>query len=129
MRLLIALCSVVLLQGCFPSFKSTPEQRLYIKEVDSGVVHFAWFFYSTVSSTTPDYITIQKQDKTDTLCIAHNVADLKFDGDKIMIGFYGKPKRYTQEIQLPQTVMNYPVVIDTTYVFKENNQRKFYKKM
>lgn len=119
-----------MLQSCIPSFEATPEDRLYIKEINQRKIHLSWFFYSTVSTVTPDYITIQKEGRTDTICIASNVADLKFDGHKIVIEFYGAPNRYAKTIKLPETTIGYPVIVDTTEVFSDLTAKRFtYRRM
>lgn len=119
---------IMMLQSCFPGFESMPKDRLFLKEINVAPIKLKWFFYSTVSSETPDYITIEKESKTDTICIANNVADLKLDGSKIVIGFYGSPQKYMEAIQLPTAVMGYKIVTDTSYILKNPTPRKYYKK-
>jgi hypothetical protein len=119
---------IMMLQSCFPSFKSTPRDRLFLKEINVTPIKLEWFFYSTVSSEMPDHITIEKESKTDTICIANNVADLKLNGNKIVIGFYGNPQKYMEAIEIPTTIMGYEIVTDTSYIFKNPTSRKYYKK-
>ncbi|HEX7753915.1 MAG TPA: hypothetical protein VF421_01105 [Niabella sp.] len=128
MKLLSLLISIIMLHGCFPDFKSSPEDKLFLKEIKNGNVQLEWFFYSTVSSETPDYITIQEEGRIDTICIANNIADLNLNSKKIIIGFYGKPQKYMKSIKIPATVMNYEIIIDTNYILKTPVPRKFYKK-
>lgn len=128
MRAIKILSIVLALQGCVPSFKSEENDRLFLKEIDIKPVKLEWFFYSTVSSETPDYITIQKGKKIDTICISSNVADLKLEGNKIIIGFYGKPQKYTEPINVPKSIMDYEVLVDTSYLLEAPASRKFYKK-
>ncbi|RFM36443.1 hypothetical protein [Chitinophaga silvisoli] len=129
MREVKMLLLAMILYGCVPSFKSEEKDRLYLKEISSNSIKLKWFFYSTVSSETPDYITIQKGSQIDTICIANNVADLKFQNDIITIGFYGNPQKYTVPIEISQQVMSYEVIIDTTFTIKSPIPRKFYKKI
>jgi hypothetical protein len=119
---------IMLLQSCFPVFKSTPKDRLFLKEINVSPIKLEWFFYSAVSFETPDYITIEKEGEIDTICIANNVADLKLKGNKIVIGFYGNPKKYTEAIKMPTTAMGYEIVTDTSYILKNTTSRKYYKR-
>lgn len=70
---------VGLLQSCVPDFKSTLKDRLFLKEIETPPVKLEWYFYSTVSFETPDYITIEKEGVKDTICLSNNVADLKLE--------------------------------------------------
>jgi hypothetical protein len=67
----------------------------------------------------PDYITIQKGKKIDTICKAHNIADIKLNKDSnylLIIGFYGHPESYGKAIVIPKKILNYEIEIDTNYV-------------
>ena len=125
-----ALFVAVLFQSCVPDFNSTTiKDRLFLKEIDKPPIKLEWFYYSAVSFTTPDYVTLEKDKIIDTICIASNVADLKFHNNKIIIGYYGSPQRYRNEIKIPATVAGYEILIDTTYTTESlTAPRKFYKK-
>lgn len=120
---------IFLFQGCVPEFKPTLKDRLFLKEIEKPPVKLEWYFYSTVSSETPDYITIEKGGVIDTICLSNNIADLKFENNQITIGFYGVPQRYTEPIEIPDSVMGYEILIDTTYTTHSlTAPRKFYKR-
>lgn len=111
-----------------PSFEIGNE-RLYIKEVQNNDVKLDWFFYSAAYSESPDYITVNQGGTIDTICTASNIAGLRLDADKIMLGFYGSPQLYGEPIEVPTKVMGYKVLIDTNYVRDSHtNPRKFYLK-
>lgn len=130
MKAIKMLLVVVILQNCvlIPSFESKPEDRLFLKEIITPSIKLEWYFYSTISNFTPDYIAILNENETDTICIASNVADLTLNSNKIMIGFYGHPRKYGRRIEIPQSAMGYEVVIDTSYALKSLVSRKTYKK-
>ena len=119
---------LMVLQSCVPGFESSSKDRLYLKELNNSTVKLEWFYYSTVSSPTPDYVTIAKGNQVDTICIASNIADVKLKGNQVLIGFYGRPERYKSPINLPGEVMGYKMVTDTSYVLAHPTVRKFYKK-
>jgi len=119
---------IILLQGCFPNIP--PPERLYLKEIKDTSIKLEWFYYSLITSTTPDYIEITKGNVIDTICLCNNVADLKFENNQIIIGFYGNPRCYCEPIEIPDSVMGYKIVVDTTHVLKGllGDPRDIYKK-
>ncbi|RFS13582.1 hypothetical protein [Emticicia sp. C21] len=133
MRIISILLLIIAFQSCVPSFDSTEKDRLYLKEINDSKIKLEWFFYSTISTTTPDYILLTKKNSDniniDTICVANNVADLSLNGNEILIGFSGTPQRYTETIKLPETVLGYKVVIDTTQFFDRMKPRKTYQKV
>jgi hypothetical protein len=128
MKIITCILYVSLTWGCFPKFQYTEEDRLYLKELAVDSVNLKWFCYSTVSSITPDFVTIEKYGITDTICIADNIAHLKLERDTITIGFYGAPKEYNRMIQVPDKIMDYKIKVDSTYVSNAPYVRNYYKK-
>jgi len=124
----IIIC-LVLLSGCVPSFDVSEEDRLYLKELQDSSIKLEWFYYSAAYGDSPDYITIQSDDKLDTLCLASNIAALNLKSDSIVIGFYGRPNNHSRSNTLPKRYNNYKVVLDTNYVLKPTFVRKFYSKV
>lgn len=118
---------IMILQSCFPSF--TPKMEIK-KEIQQENILLKWVdVVGILDQDFPDYITIQKGKQEDTLCESHNVADLKFENNQITIGFYGSPQRYTKPIEIPDSIMGYEILIDTTYTTNSlTAPRKFYKK-
>ena len=120
--------SVFMLQGCFPDFKSKKSDRLYLKEIDKSNLKIDWFFYSTVSNTTPDYLIASKGAKVDTICTSDNIANVEFVNDVIEISFYGEPTCYNKPILVAQKVFGFEIKIDSSHVINEPKARKYYKK-
>ncbi len=119
----------LLLHSCIPSFESTYEDRLFLKEMKDSVSKLEWFYYSTISTITPDYITIEKNGKIDTICRAENIVDLRLEKSKILIHFDGKPKRYGKAIKITSKAMDYDVIVDTNHKMKPSPElRRHYKK-
>lgn len=99
-----------------PSFE--PEKKI-IKEIKGKSIILEWYTYSgNLSQSFPSYITVLSKSKSDTICISDNISDLKIKEDKIVIGFYGIPKLYTEEVNVPSSVIDYKIIVDTTYVLK-----------
>lgn len=111
-----------------PSFDKGIE-RLYLKEVGDSSTNVKWFYYSTVASDSPDYIIINKGKNTDTICSSNNIANLELTNGKVIIGFFGKPKLHNKLIEIPNEIMNFQVVVDSTFERSSSTEpRKFYKK-
>jgi len=90
-----------------------------LKSVKIGKSEIEWYSLSSAYADVPDCITIKKGKSIDTICKSNNIADIKDLGnDTVLVGFYGKPKRYNEVIELPQKVLNFTIIVDTTYIFK-----------
>jgi hypothetical protein len=96
-----------------PSFEL---ERLYLKEIKDSNLTIGWFFYSSAFAESPDYITLEVGNNIDTICIANNIADLKYENDTIIICFYGYPQRYSKHIEVPDRLMGYEIIVDSTYI-------------
>ena len=120
MRKIFLISATLILNGCVPDM--TPPKTIR-KSVKVDGVEVEWYSRSSAYVDVPDIVTITKGNHTDTICRASNVADVKIiDNNTIVVGFYGKPKQSIDIIQLPQKVLNFNIVADTTYVFKYKNQ-------
>ncbi len=123
---------IILLQGCFPSFTPSHEDRLIYKQTRTPEIEVEWYTFSTAYAESPDFVVLTKAGKTDTVCASDNVADVVVKGSNtVIVGFYGAPSIYMEGIQVPDSVLGCPIVIDTSYVpaapkvkkhFKENSQ-------
>lgn len=125
---IISIVLFIIIQGCFPNFRSTEKDRLYLKEVSGTNLKLEWFFYSTISNTTPDYLIAHQEDEADTICIADNIATIEIVGSKIKIGFYGTPKYFDRPILISPKVFNFDIVIDSSKVQNDIHVRNYYKK-
>jgi hypothetical protein len=116
MRKIFLVSAMLILNSCVPDM--APPKTI-MKSVKVDDVEVEWYSRSSAYVDVPDIVAITKGNRTDTICRASNVADLKIIGnDTILVGFYGKPKQPVDIIQLPQKVLNFNIVTDTTYVFK-----------
>ena len=104
----------IFLSGCVPNM--TPDKTV-LSSFKIGNATVEHFNHSSAYAETPDYITITKGKVVDTICIATNIAVVAKNPESavITIGFYGVPKFYTKTIQLPKTVFECKIAIDTTY--------------
>ena len=128
MKSSIVVVTIMIVSGCFPSFHSTEKDKLYLKELSDSTINVDWFFYSTVSTTTPDYLIAYKGNEIDTICIAENIADVDIRGNEIMVQFYGKPQAFNKTILIPDYTLGYTLVVDTSLVSDGPKPRKYYKK-
>jgi hypothetical protein len=86
------------------------------KEIKQNTTVIKWIGVTGIlDQDFPDYITIRKGNLTDTICEAHNIADLIIDTNQIIIGFYGSPRRYSRIIQIPEYILGYTIEVDTLY--------------
>lgn len=109
---------IISLSSCFLFDNKIKESdKLHRKIIKTNNIEIDWFTYSTLSAVLPSHLTMKKGQDLDTICIATNVADVNLSGSKIIVGFYGSPKRHTESISLPDSLMGYTIEVDTTYNF------------
>lgn len=102
---------VFLFLSCFPSFV-TEETK---KEIKQDALLLKWIdVIGILDQNYPNYITIQVGEQKDTICRAHNIANLETQGEVIIIDFFGTPKRYNEPITIPEEMLGYKIEIDTT---------------
>ena len=107
------LSAIVMLYGCFPSF--APEVMVK-REIRKDDVTVRWIgLKGILDQDFPDYISIQKGELIDTVCQSHNIANLLLIRDTIRIAFYGNPEQYYEPITIPEMVLGYTIIIDTTW--------------
>lgn len=105
---------MMIMQGCFPSYAPKEET---VKEIQEGDVTLKWVkLVGTLDQNFPEYISTQKGNQVDTLCESHNIADLKIQGDTLVVGFYGTPQQYMESIRIPNEILSYRIVVDTSFV-------------
>jgi hypothetical protein len=108
----------LLFQCCVPSF--APEVNA-IKKINYENTIVQWNkLIGILDQNFPDYVIIEKGDQQiDTICSSHNIADVKIlNSHEILLGFYGRPKKYNKIINIPKEIMEYKIIIDTTYIRK-----------
>jgi len=122
MRKLIFVSIGFLLQSCVPNM--APPKRI-LKSVKTGDAEIEWMASSSAYVDVPDLVILRKGKYFDTLCSSTNIADLKYLGNSnIIIGFLGKPKQNNHVINLRQSVLNYKIIVDTSYKFKAASVHK-----
>lgn len=117
----------VIISSCTPKFDiNEKKDRHYFKEVEKGNIKIEWFYYSSATSDSPEYIVINKGRNEDTIVVSTNVADIGLEKDSIKISFYGKPKKYDELTKIK--LYNYPIKIDTTIIAGNAKYRPTYNK-
>jgi hypothetical protein len=126
---IIFVITVIIYFNFFPPVPDFTLDRLYLKELEDSNIRLKWFFYSAAYTETPDYITMELNNTIDTICVASNVADLRFENNRIVIGFYGMPQRYGDPLTIPCKVKGYKIIVDTAYTTNSlTAPREYYKK-
>jgi hypothetical protein len=124
MRLLILLFA---LQSCAPDFSGDKPDKLFIKRIKTSDVELDWYYHSLISNTTPYYVTLKRNDVLDTICVAHNIADVNIVDSTVMLGFYGSPSVYSKSAKVKITSLNYSIKADTSYNVSHKHLRGFFK--
>jgi hypothetical protein len=107
---------LIVMQSCFPNFDPKEET---VKEIQQESISLKWVnVIGIIDQDFPDYILMKKGSKSDTICISHNIADLKMIDCDILIGFYGMPIKYSEPISIPKDIFGYNIIIDTSYAKK-----------
>jgi hypothetical protein len=114
MKAFILFLLLTFVYSCFPSFA---PRKVIVKKFENGKMAIEWINQiGILDQNFPDYILVKDPQKVDTICVAHNIADLKFNSNIIIIGFYGTPQKYNATIKIPNTIWCYKISIDTTYI-------------
>lgn len=118
----------ILFLGCMN--KVEEKDRLYLKEIKVNNKKIEWFYYSTVSSTSADYILLNDSinDKNDTIVNSTNVKDVSFSNNEITLFFYGEPKIYEDPVKIKNYIGGFKIKVDTSAVFTGFKRREFYQK-
>lgn len=118
----------ILVFGCANKLQ---EDRLYLKEIKVKNKVIEWFYYSSVSSTSADYVLLYDSinDKNDTIVNSTNLKDVRFANDTITLFFYGKPEIYDDSLIIKNTIDDFKIIIDTNAVSEAPSpSRKSYLK-
>lgn len=111
----VILLFVLLFQGCLPVPSFEPEKRMKKKISHNGVVVEWNGLIGNLSQNFPDIITLQSGSRIDTICRAHNIAELLMENELIKIGFYGTPHLFLEKISVPKEISGYTIEVDTSY--------------
>jgi len=122
MRKTILIFIIFILESCIPSF--APEKRI-IKEIKSDNCIIEWsMMVGIIDQDFPDIITkknipiflntILQENKIDTICESTNIKDINLkNNNKIIISFYGTPKKHEKKIFIRNKIDKYDIVLDT----------------
>ncbi|SHN08576.1 hypothetical protein SAMN05444360_1463 [Chryseobacterium carnipullorum] len=130
-KYLILFCSLALFVGCKDkNNEEDKKNRLYLKEIKVNDKKIEWFYYSTIGSTTADYVLISDSinNKNDTIVNSTNLKDISFSNNNIVLSFYGKPRIYEDSITLKSNISGFNIKVDTTAISSGPTVRKFYQK-
>lgn len=95
-----------------PSF----SEEEVVKKIEDGKATIEWKRTTGVlDQNFPQIITVRNGQSIDTICESHNIADLELNENNLIIGFYGRPVKYNNKLNLPKRILNYNVKVDTTY--------------
>jgi hypothetical protein len=102
-------------------FFLVPVPKFYsvilIKKIENAKTVVEWKSVTGIlDQNFPDFITVRKENIVDTICRSHNIADLNFINNQIRIAFFGKPQQYENAFSIPDQIMGYKIITDTTYV-------------
>jgi hypothetical protein len=128
MRIACITILCIFLISCSDKRQDDGIERLYRKSLQTSSFTLDWFFYSTFSNITPDYVITKRGNRSDTLCFANNVADIYVvDSNKVHLSFYGTPWIYGEpaHVSSPDYII---AEIDTNSKVNSPYAKKFFKK-
>lgn len=114
---LLPLMFLVLICSCVPDF--APEISLK-KTLSADGADIEWYHVRGIlDQNFPEYIVIKRGSQTDTLCRAHNIADICVSDHIVTVGFYGQPKKFNYVAHLPDSMMRFKIVQDSCYIMPD----------
>ena len=116
--IIIAFISAICLESCFPSFTSK-DDRTIIKKFKHNNTQITWYTFNAAFAMSPNFLIISDGNATDTICISTNLAEVKDTGNMIVVGFYGKPKKYEDLIEIRAEALGNVVFVDTSFKYKD----------
>ncbi|EGK02695.1 hypothetical protein [Dysgonomonas gadei] len=108
----------ILMSSCNP-FSIEPTT---IKEIVNDDMTVKWLGRSTAFAEVPDIVIAESEKVSDTLCIAENITEIRFntnifsEGNEIIIGFSGAPRRYGKPTEVKTSALGYKILLDTNYI-------------
>ncbi len=78
------------------------SKRLYFKYIKTANIEIEWFYYSYLTSYSPNYIIATCENKIDTICISNNIIDVNINlrDSLVQITFNGSPCLNGEKIKL-----------------------------
>lgn len=93
---------------------SCNKKPLYFKKITTPKCEVQWYYYSHITSESPNYVEVSVGNQTDIICESDNIADVNvIDGDSIILYFYGSPSLYNGSAQCKTSVNGLAISIDS----------------
>lgn len=118
---------IVLLALLFSCIQLSPIENLYYKQIKIKNYHIEWFFHSTLSNTSPDFLTIRNGVLQDTIFEGNNLFGVSVsDSDKLVLKFAGEPSGINN-IKFIEKKYNLDILLDTSLSNSNIERPKWYK--
>jgi hypothetical protein len=92
----------------------SPIENLYYKRIKIKNYQIEWFFYSTLSNTSPDFLTISYGILQDTIYEGNKLHGVTVsDNEELILKFAGEPSRISN-ISLIEKKYNLKILLDTS---------------
>ncbi|MFV0530282.1 MAG: hypothetical protein ACK5MD_02465 [Flavobacteriales bacterium] len=114
---------IVYLYFFLPVPKFTSEKT--IKNIKKNNTIIVWKeIVGVLDQDFPDYIVVKESKTVDTICQAHNIANVELIDNTVKIDFYGTPRCYDKPIFIPKSIFGFDIKVDSSKVRKCTNTRK-----
>lgn len=114
-RILSILVVLLVITSCI-----LKEDKFVIKTIDNKDILIKWYYYSYITSFSPEYVVICKENKEYEIFKAKGViTDVKINNKEIIIKLY-RPEEgiiYTKKI-IPE-VLGYKILLDSNTTYKD----------
>ncbi len=127
MKYIIIISASLLFSSCFPSFKNSNEDKLFIKIIETEKISVEWYTYSAAYAEFPEYLISISNCRIDTICVSTNLSEVNLSNDTLNLFFYGTPKIYSTSVSIKSQSNNTTIVVDTTQIIKDVIVRKYFK--
>ncbi len=98
----------------FACIQMSPIENLYYKRIKIKNYQIEWFFYSTLSNTSPDFLTISYGILQDTIYEGNKLHGVTVsDNEELILKFAGEPSRISN-ISLIEKKYNLKILLDTS---------------
>ena len=105
------------MSSCFPTFRTSENDRLCNAIYIEQPYRIEWFYYSYLTSLSPHYVVVYKglsnnsQQLVDTVCVSTNLEYIEKNDSSISLFFRGSPSLRGQKIDIQSSVFELTVNI------------------
>lgn len=93
---------------------SCNSKPLYFKKIITPEYEVRWYYYSYITSESPDYVEVFVDNQSTIVCESDNISDVNIiNGDSLVIYFPGKPCLYDGDAIFDTNVSGLKIVVDT----------------